>query len=463
MNRGEAILHIRDILENYTLEDTHTTYNILKFNFSRKGISLTDTFITTLISMAQNCKSGQKSTFGTLLQTAIRILTTPLPPERQSIIHKHTSDSVISITLSKYDYYFTGTVYTELDNMFVANRYCRFVFTDEINIEDINDKEILRFIHYRRIASDPDRIKCTQLSSTYVGVFNYKYLQLRIWNLHTNVCEAILFSTQIMKYRKTSTIGQIIIKLYNTLILWNFLTGAYTCILKQKDKIDHFISINEKIVTVTGNVVTLFPGSVYICDFPVQKLIQLPDGHLLIQGRKEHNIWDLDTLTCESQSVNPLISISKDKRSLIIKDQCILQGHEDSIIDFILIPGNKVISAGHDNTIRIWNINTKSCEYVLKDQHNVLCIQCVDQSNFIICRHNSGMELWNIVSGHLMGNINSHERLLDGRLLTVVDKKLHLWNLDTLESKIIGDDITNVISMDGHIIINHKNRVFKIQ
>ncbi len=115
----------------------------------------------------------------------------------------------------------------------------------------------------------------------------------------------------------------------------------------------------------TGEKIKFQPGPLHIKSIKFS-----PDGRYLlfcgsnvISGRVEYTIYvySIKSWTCLN----------------------ILNGHFGEITDAIFSPdGNKIISCSHDQTIRIWDVETEDCLQMFKDAEKINCV-AQDNNNII--------------------------------------------------------------------------------
>ena len=105
----------------------------------------------------------------------------------------------------------------------------------------------------------------------------------------------------------------------------------------------------------------------------------------------------------------------------------------------VLLPGNRLACGYADDTVKIWNIETKRCEFTLKGHSSFPRTLAVLPCNTLVSGSNDGtVKLWNTGTGHCEATLQAHSNwvmdlavLTDGRLASAsFDGTVKLWNID---------------------------------
>jgi WD40 repeat protein len=77
-----------------------------------------------------------------------------------------------------------------------------------------------------------------------------------------------------------------------------------------------------------------------------------------------------------------------------------LKGHTGAILDLCIIPDGRVVSASADNNLRVWNLDTLTCERILsKHTNKVNAVQEVGSKNILSGSSDNKLIMWNINTG----------------------------------------------------------------
>ena len=113
----------------------------------------------------------------------------------------------------------------------------------------------------------------------------------------------------------------------------------------------------------------------------------------------------------------------------------------------------QVYSASFDNTVRIWNIETGDCSYILRSTSSVATVRA-SLSHLVTCQSNGMLSIWNTTTGMLLYEIP--ESLFrtqyfqhDGRKLLFggsTDEFLTVWDIASnkpIQSLLLGNATVN--------------------
>ena len=130
-----------------------------------------------------------------------------------------------------------------------------------------------------------------------------------------------------------------------------------------------------------------------------------------------------------------IASIESNNIELWEGEQCFtLQGHTDRIM-YLGYLSDKIISGSFDNTLRIWDIYTKECDFIFTG-HTAL-ISCIFpyKDKIISAAYDSSIRIWNLSSSECEMILEDHidmithiKILKDGRVISAShDKTLRVW------------------------------------
>ena len=173
---------------------------------------------------------------------------------------------------------------------------------------------------------------------------------------------------------------------------------------------------------------------------------------------KTVKIWDIkekkciDTLKKDFQRIDSLLPFQK--KILIVgshieikiinietkEEISKLVGHEKSICSIIKIQENIIASSSYDNTIKIWNINNKECQYTLYGHDSpVFCILLLKDGRMISGSGSwsKSLKVWNLekkiceffLAGHKR-EVRDIKQLSNGWIISAsMDKTIKVWNI----------------------------------
>jgi WD40 repeat protein len=123
-----------------------------------------------------------------------------------------------------------------------------------------------------------------------------------------------------------------------------------------------------------------------------------------------------------------------------------LQGHTSAIWNLALISGNNgelLSSASNDGTVRLWNLTSNTCKFILQGYSTGVTVSKQISSDVLASSGYDGtIRLWNIASGDLIRTLTGHSNyifnsidLLNKTILVSgsKDMTIKLWNWSTGE------------------------------
>jgi WD40 repeat protein len=121
-----------------------------------------------------------------------------------------------------------------------------------------------------------------------------------------------------------------------------------------------------------------------------------------------------------------------------------LKGHtSDGVYDLVQISADLLASTSGDKTVRIWNLTTNTCKFILTGHtSNVFGLKQITPSIMASGSYDATIKLWNITSGQLIRTLTGHTNsiyrsfdLLNSQTLVSGsgDKTIKLWNWSTGE------------------------------
>jgi WD40 repeat protein len=120
-----------------------------------------------------------------------------------------------------------------------------------------------------------------------------------------------------------------------------------------------------------------------------------------------------------------------------------LKGHTDYVNDLVQISNELLASSGWDHIVRIWNLTTNTCKFILTGHtHYVFGLKQITSSILASGSWDTTIKLWDITSGQLIRTLRGHTNdiywsidLLNSQTLVSgsFDETIKLWNWSTGE------------------------------
>ena len=271
---------------------------------------------------------------------------------------------------------------------------------------------------------------------------------LKSWSTSTGRLEATFIGSERAIYT-------IHLSPFNPSLLFS---GGYDCAIRVWD-----IKSAQCTHTLKGHTDSIF------------SLLLLPDGRLISgSSDKSIKVWNLKTRKCEAtltghlggilamvwvQALGVVVSASIDHtlkvwamRDRDMKCEMTLIGHALPVSSLVVLDDNRVVSASHDKTLRVWNIHTSvasastastrkpKCELIVTAHTApIQAIILLTPDRLVSCSRDLTIKLWNtstftapllVLQGHTK-DINSLAVLPDGRLASASsDCSIRVWSLD---------------------------------
>ncbi len=117
------------------------------------------------------------------------------------------------------------------------------------------------------------------------------------------------------------------------------------------------------------------------------------------------------------------------------------KGHTDWVFDLVQISADLLASSSYDQTVRIWNLTTNTCKFILTGHTaQVYGLKQITPSILASGSRDNTIKLWNISTGQLIRTLTGHTNyirwsvdLLNSQTLVSGsdDQTIKLWNWST--------------------------------
>lgn len=165
---------------------------------------------------------------------------------------------------------------------------------------------------------------------------------------------------------------------YNIISKLNGHKGRVTCI--KRFKTNQIISCS-------------IDGSIKIWDYEVGKCLETLEGHnnrvfsidvcndLIVSGSDDAiKLWDLNNINNDNKCIYTFTN------------------YTSIISSIIFIDNDYIISGSSDSTLRLWNLNTKKCEKIFKNNDEIKDVKFISSERFVSCSIDGYIKTWSIKS-----------------------------------------------------------------
>ncbi|KAF3960604.1 hypothetical protein CMV_014702 [Castanea mollissima] len=115
--------------------------------------------------------------------------------------------------------------------------------------------------------------------------------------------------------------------------------------------------------------------------------------------------------TRKGNSAPDYVYIPETVFSFLEKPVCTFKGHVDDVLDLSWSKSQLLLSSSMDKTVRLWDLESKSCLKLFAHNDYVTCIQFnpTDDNHFISGSLDAKVRIWNIPERHVVDWIDFHE------------------------------------------------------
>ncbi|GMM38305.1 SCF ubiquitin ligase complex subunit [Saccharomycopsis crataegensis] len=224
-----------------------------------------------------------------------------------------------------------------------------------------------------------------------------------------------------------------------SLRVWNLKTGKCSHILRAHNSTVRCLDIIEP--TVVGK------------DERGDDIIY-PKAPILVSGSRDHNLimWDL-SMVKDDVEINKKFGLnySKEEIAMSLTDKPVehtprskyflgcLKGHTAAVRS-ISGHGNIIVSGSYDSNVRVWDVESKTCKYVLTDHSSKVYTTAIDakRNRALSGSLDSTVNVWDLSNGSLLFSLTDHSSLvgliqLSPKYLTTgaADATIRVWDPDT--------------------------------
>ncbi|XP_041023033.1 WD repeat-containing protein 44 [Juglans microcarpa x Juglans regia] len=113
----------------------------------------------------------------------------------------------------------------------------------------------------------------------------------------------------------------------------------------------------------------------------------------------------------KGNSIPDYVHVPESMFSLLEKPVCSFQGHQDDVLDLSWSKSQLLLSSSMDKTVRLWDLETKSCLKLFAHKDYVTCIQFnpIDDTYFISGSLDAKVRIWSVPDRQVVDWIDFHE------------------------------------------------------
>ncbi|KAF8643914.1 hypothetical protein AX16_008930 [Volvariella volvacea WC 439] len=135
----------------------------------------------------------------------------------------------------------------------------------------------------------------------------------------------------------------------------------------------------------------------------------------------------------------------------IITGQCkwVLTGHTQKVYSVVLDPSrNQACSGSMDGTVRVWNLGTGQCQFTLTGHTSLVGLLGLSPSHLVSAAADSTLRVWDPDTGELQHTLAAHTGAItcfqhdEFKVLSGSDGNLKMWNIR--DGTVVRDLLTNI-------------------
>ena len=95
----------------------------------------------------------------------------------------------------------------------------------------------------------------------------------------------------------------------------------------------------------------------------------------------------------------------------LITGNCLqtLVAHSGAVNCLIKVTENVIASGSYDNTLKVWNLITRTCVRTLEEDLPIRCLVKINDSRIAIGDTNYNISIWDLTSGKTIKKLEGHE------------------------------------------------------
>ncbi|KAK0101565.1 hypothetical protein ONS95_006731 [Cadophora gregata] len=172
------------------------------------------------------------------------------------------------------------------------------------------------------------------------------------------------------------------------------------------------------------------------------RVFDINDGHeRILQASQKGGVWALDTWFEEGREEEEWLAVGGTDCLVGIwlvgslDKKVSLAGHQMTVRCISTLSTSRVLSGSRDTTLRIWNINTATCEAILEGHTKTIRQIAVKDNVAVSASYDSDARVWDLETGTCLHVLKDHTEKLyavafDGKRIVTgsMDKTVRVWD-----------------------------------